>query len=175
MLLLPASAQKASNKIYSLIAPSSFVWRGLVKNETPYSTPKGRFELKTNDLLKPSGKYICALLSCWVHSHAAQNERMGSHELLPYPSYNLQTPELAHYNILSTEKTQTVSATETYTEMWELYKPSKMPPLATSHCPWQLCTVGWAWHFILWSLHACLLFSSHPKTPLDWIYVAVLS
>lgn len=74
MLLLPASAQKASNKIYSLIAPSSFVWRGLVKNETPYSTPKGRFELKTNDLSHLGNTYV---LRCLVELTATLLKMRG--------------------------------------------------------------------------------------------------
>ena len=58
MLLLPATPQKAPNKIYTLPAPSSFVWSDLVKSEIPYSTNKKRFELKTNYLSHLGNTYV---------------------------------------------------------------------------------------------------------------------
>lgn len=74
MLLIPTSAQNAPKEIYSFIAPSTFVWRGLVKNETPYSTPKRRFELKTNDLSHLGNTYV---LCCLVELTAMLLEMRG--------------------------------------------------------------------------------------------------
>lgn len=58
MLFVPAASQKVANKTPRVTAPSSLVWRDLVKSESSYLTNKERFELKTSDLSHLESTYV---------------------------------------------------------------------------------------------------------------------
>lgn len=58
MLFVPAAPQKVPNRTSTLTAPSSLVWRDLVKSESSYSTNKKRCELETSDSSHLESTYV---------------------------------------------------------------------------------------------------------------------
>lgn len=58
MPFMPAAPQNVPNRTPTLTAPSSSVWRDLVKSESSYSTNKNRFELKISDFSHLGSTYV---------------------------------------------------------------------------------------------------------------------
>lgn len=58
MLFVPAAPQKVPDRTSTLTAPSSLVWRDLVKSESSYSINRKRFELETSDSSHLGSTYV---------------------------------------------------------------------------------------------------------------------